>query len=177
MGKCLQDRIKSIEQYRPYISYKDGLFILKIRFKKACKVVTTDDERVAYAKDDNDEHLHWFVSNIEDADLIFDIIDDTIAVNQELEKKIIFYKEKVKELQELILSDVSYEKLLTLQFTFQEPKRSKKQTKKQSQIQNETEEGTIQDTIVKGIENMPTEIINTDVKSDIDEKISKAIGG
>ena len=130
MAKSFQDRIKELQDYRPDIMYKDGAFILKIKFKKNWQIIKPKDEReVAYSKDDSVEDLHWYVSTIEDSDKIFDLIDETISINKEFEKKSGLYKEKVKELQELFLSDISYDRLKTIQFVIPD-KESKAKPKK-----------------------------------------------
>lgn len=178
MGKGILDRIKELDEYRPDISYKDGAFILKLRFKTGWTIIQPDDERVAYAKDDKVAGLHWYVSSIEDCDMIFDIVEETIAVNKEMEKKLLLYKEKVKELQDIFLSDIQYEKLITLQFTFPDTtKKGKSRQKPKQQVQEESsvieqnEENT-EPNIVEA--SVPTEI-KTDELSDIDKKIAEAL--
>ena len=81
MAKSFQDRIKDLQDYRPDITYKDGAFILKIRFKKNWQIIQPkNDNEVAYSKDDKIDDLHWYVSTIEDSDKVFDLIDETIAL-------------------------------------------------------------------------------------------------
>ena len=138
MAKSFQDRIKELQDYRPDIMYKDGAFILKIRFKKNCQIIKPKDEReVAYSKDDTVEDLHWYVSTIENSDKIFDLIDETISINKEFEKKSGLYKEKVKELQELFLSDIPYDKLKTIQFVIPDKETKSKPKKNLTKVQKE----------------------------------------
>lgn len=136
MGKSFQDRIKELQDYRPDIMYKDGAFIMKIRFNKNWRIIEPKDDTVAYSKDEQVENLHWFVSTIEDSDKLFDLVDEIISINKEFEKKANLYKEKVKELQELFLSDTPYEKLKLVQFVINDketkPKGKKAKQKKQS---------------------------------------------
>jgi len=189
MTKTFQDRIKDLQDYRPDIMYKDGAFVLKIRFKKNWQIIKPRDENVvAYSKDDNVEDLHWYVSTIEDSDKIFDLIDETIAINKEFEKKSSLYKEKVKELQELFLSDISYDKLKTIQFvipdkeTKQKPKKqlAKTQKEKQSKLVEElpmTPDECAQDK-AQIPENIKIEENHNDQEytGDIDALIEQAIG-
>ena len=138
MAKSFQDRIKELQDYRPDIMYKDGAFILKIRFKKNWQIIKPKDEReVAYSKDDTVEDLHWYVSTIENSDKIFDLIDETISINKEFEKKSGLYKEKVKELQELFLSDIPYDKLKTIQFVIPDKETKSKPKKNLTKVQKE----------------------------------------
>ena len=189
MAKSFQDRIKDLQDYRPDIMYKDGAFVLKIRFKKNWQIIKPRDENVvAYSKDDNVEDLHWYVSTIEDSDKIFDLIDETIAINKEFEKKSSLYKEKVKELQELFLSDISYDRLKTIQFvipdkeTKQKPKKqlTKTQKEKQSKLVEElpmTPDECAQDK-TQIPENIKIEENHNDQEytGDIDALIEQAIG-
>ena len=171
MAKSFQDRIKDLQDYRPDITYKDGAFILKIRFKKNWQIIQPkDDNEVAYSKDDKIDDLHWYVSTIEDSDKVFDLIDETIAVNKEFEKKSSLYKEKVKELQELFLSDIPYEKLKTVQFVIQD-KETKPKAKKTAKTKASTTE-----TVVKPDNIVEPQESDEEYKGDIDAMIEQALG-
>ena len=138
MGKNLQERIKDIENYRPNITFQDGAIIIKIQFKKGWQILQPENsELVAFSKDDNINGLYWYVALLEHSDFIFDSIEQTIAVNQEMEKKIELYETKIQELKDLFLSDVSFEKLQTLQFVFNNPNKPKRAYNKSKKIQEE----------------------------------------
>ena len=179
MAKGLQDRIKDLSDYRPDIAYKDGAFILKIKFDKNWRIIEPSDDDIAYAKDDNVPNLHWYVSTIENTDKLFDLIEETIELNKEFEKKAGLYKEKVKELQELFLSDIPYDKLKTIQFVIPEPiAKPKPKTKKtQPKTQKKSEETTVSETAVV-VDNTPADV-NTSSEpytGDIDKLIEQALG-
>lgn len=137
MAKTLQDRIKDLEDYRPDITYKDGAFILKIKFNERWQLIKPKDKDVAFAPDERVKDLYWYCSTIENSDKLFDLIDETIAVNKEFEKKTALYKEKVKELQELFLSDISYERLKQVQFVIQDKETKPKAKKTANKVQKE----------------------------------------
>lgn len=131
MSKSLQERIKDLADYRPNITYKDGTFILKIVFSEHWQIIEPKDTKVvAYSKDDKIPNMYWYASTIEDSDKLFDLIEETIEVNKEFEKKASLYKEKVKELQELFLGDISYDKLKSIQFVIPEKTVQQKKTQK-----------------------------------------------
>ena len=189
MAKSFQDRIKDLQEYRPNIMYKDEAFILKIRFKKNWQIIKpTDENIVAYSKDDNIEGLHWYVSTIEDSDKIFDLIDETISINKEFEKKSGLYKEKVKELQELFLSDISYDRLKTIQFVIPDkesktkPKRGLTKTQKEKQTKLAEELPMTPDECVQEKPQIPDNIKieeshdDQEYTGDIDALIEQAIG-
>lgn len=183
MAKSFQDRIKDLEDYRPNITYKDGAFILKIKLNKNWQIISPKSEKVAYAKDEKIPDLHWYVSAIEDSDELFDLIDETIAINKEFEKKSALYKEKVKELQELFLSDISYEKLKLVQFVIQDKETKPKAKKTTNKVQKEKqpkvteEEPVVPEEIT---EEKPEVEVNNEVdepySGDIDDAIEKALG-
>lgn len=197
MAKSFQDRIKALEDYRPNITYKDGAFILKIKFNKNWQIIKPKGEEVAYAKDDKIPDLHWYVSSIEDSDKLFDLIEETIAINKEFEKKSALYKEKVKELQELFLSDISYEKLKLVQFVIQDKetkpkakkttnkpqKADKKEEVKVEQGNTSVESGSSQDSAYISVDSGNisfssggSDSTNTAYTGDIDSIIEQALG-
>lgn len=184
MGKSFQERVKDLEEYNPNITFKDGAFILRIQFKKSWSIMEPDNpDEVAYGTDDHDKTWHIYVSTIENSDKVFDLIDETIAVNREMEKKVSLYKEKVKELQELFLSDIPYDKLVQIQFTFPEKKGKNKKGKTQASETNEiseTNETTPKNTETNSIINNvveDTEPAEEKGTSYIDQQIAKVIGG
>lgn len=183
MGKSLQDRIKDLEDYRPDITYKDGAFILKIKYNERWQIIKPKDKDVACSPDDKVKDLYWYCSTIENSDKLFDLIDETIAVNKEFEKKTVLYKEKVKELQELFLSDLSYEKLKMIQFVFADdakkpkPKKTLNKAQKEKQAKMVEEQPMTPDECVSG---QPEVEVNNEVDEtytgDIDDAIEKALG-
>lgn len=164
MGKSLQEHIKDLDIYMPHIEYVAGKFILKLTFKEGWSVINNYQDVVASAPDENIKGLYWFVSEIDDIDTLFDIIEETISVNKEVEKKLLFYNEKVKELEELIMSDISYDKLLTLQFTFTKPKKTTKAKKVVEEVADQKE---------PDVKNTETE---TNELNDIDKKVAEVLG-
>lgn len=167
MGKTLQDRIKNLSGYKPDISFTNNMFILKIMFKDGWTVIQPENtDKIAFAKDKSTKCLYWYVSSIEDADSVFDLIEDTIAVNKELEKKIELYKLKIHELQELFLSNESYERLSTLEFVI-----PNKQRKKQSKPKKTV--GKSNSDIVGGMVDEQKTSTPTETVSEIDRKINE----
>lgn len=184
MGKNLQERIKDIEEYRPNITFQDGALVVKIIYKKNWQVLQPEDtETIAFSKDDNVPDLYWYVALLENADYIFDLIEKTIAVNKEMEKKISLYETKINELRELFLSDMSYEKLETLQFVFHTPKnkrsynKTKKVVEQTDQILTTIEPTTEEILIDNPYSEEPLTIKQEDITFDneIDNKINQAI--
>lgn len=180
MAKTFQDRIKALEDYRPDITYKDGAFILKIVFNERWQIIAPKDKDVAHALDDKVKTLHWYASTIENSDKLFDLIDETIAVNKEFEKKSSLYKEKVKELQELFLSDISYERLKQVQFVIKDKETKPKAKKTVNKVQKDKQVKSAEEQLMTPedcVEEKP-DVENTDenYKGDIDSIIEQALG-
>ena len=105
------------------------------------------------------------------------------ARKKEMEKKISLYEIKINELRELFLSDMSYEKLETLQFVFNTPKnkrsynKTKKVVEQTEQILTTIEPTTEEVLIDNPYYEEPLTIKQEDITFDneIDNKINKAI--
>jgi hypothetical protein len=180
MGKSFQDRIKELEEYNPDITYKDGAFILKIKFKEHWQIIEADGKEVACSQDDKDHTLYWYCSNIENSDKLLDLIDETISVNKEYEKKTTLYKKKVKELQELFLSDISYEKLKLVKFIIddKETKPKAKKSPSKAQKNKQSKPSSIEQPKLDKSPNGMSETVSNDENytGDIDNAIEKALG-
>ena len=166
--KILMDKIKQLEEFKPDMSFKDGMFILKLNYKTSWSIIKPNDDTIAYAADENVSGLHWYVCNLDNIDDLFLLIENTINVNREMEKKINLYKEKVKVLQELFLGDTPYEDLLQIQFVI--PEAAKKRGRPKKNVKD-----TINEINVVEKENINEENNNSETISDIDKKIAEAM--
>jgi hypothetical protein len=165
------NRIQELNEYRPIIKYQDGSVILIIKFNKNWRILKPIDDKIAYAPDDKKEGVHWYVSNIVDSDKLFDLIEETIVINKEMEKKMSLYKTMVNQLQELFLSDITYDKLLTLRFTYDDESKRKKK-KKNSQKEEIVE--TVENNKNEIVENSETNETN-ESNNDIDKKLAEVL--
>ena len=104
---------------------------------------------------------------------LFNLIDATIEYNLDLQKKLILFKEKTEELQE-IFSNEDYETLKTIEFKITKKEAKKKTVKKtKKKIQEKTKKNTVKkrqktetkeskDTTEEIIENNLNQIETTD---------------
>ena len=163
----LSEKIKGLEEFQPDMSFKQNMLILKLIFNTKWSIIKPENDKIAYAPDENIAGLHWYVTEIDNIDELFQLIEMTISVNKEMEKKLKLYQVKVKELQDLFVSDVPYESLVNIQFIIPEINTPKKRgrPKKGNQVTNE--EIDVETNIVTNIE--------VDVDNNIDSKIKEAL--
>ena len=163
----LSEKIKGLEEFQPDMSFKQNMLILKLIFNTKWSIIKPENDKIAYAPDENIAGLHWYVTEIDNIDELFQLIEMTISVNKEMEKKLKLYQVKVKELQDLFVSYVPYESLVNIQFIIPEINTPKKRgrPKKGNQVTNE--EIDVETNIVTNIE--------VDVDNNIDSKIKEAL--
>lgn len=135
----LQDRIKAVQQYFRGLDIKETLFIVRIVYPSKWTAYNREDEviKVAKAEGRNNEWYYYAETNEVDIEDIFDLIDDTIKTNEAVYQKIELMKVKMEELKDLFQSE-SLERLQTLEFVFNDSKRSKR--KKQVKIEKPSQE-------------------------------------
>lgn len=122
--------------------YNDAL-IVKMQYPTKWKEYGSLDDKIRTARSEEEPNLVYYYadSNISSYDDIFNLIEETIRVNQEMKLKLELLKDKFEELKE-IFSDKPYEVLKTLEFSFKEPLKTKgkrKYTKRKKVAQNAQE--------------------------------------
>ncbi|MBP5725204.1 MAG: hypothetical protein J6X18_16725 [Bacteroidales bacterium] len=153
------------------------------------------EQNVVCAKVDKDG-TYCYMSEVSNGiKPIFDVIDETIRYNEELEKKVELLKEKAEELKELFATR-SYAELLGLEFVLKdvskpEPQKNKRQPKsgkKMSQKPNAEPIGAKSEDCVKsgdGELEIPFELskpetvtvtVGVSKESEIDKKIAAVLG-
>ena len=122
--------------------YNEAL-IVKMQYTTKWKEYGSLDDKIRTARSEEEPNLVYYYadSNISSYDDIFNLIEETIRVNQEMKLKLELLKDKFEELKE-IFSDKPYEVLKTLEFSFKEPLKTKgkrKYTKRKKVAQNAQE--------------------------------------
>lgn len=143
--KNLQDRIMQMSPYFRGLDVYNDAIMVKVEFPSQWKVFDSEDKRIKITPSDNDNDVIFYYGNSSEVTYedIFDLIENTIATNEELTKKLRLLQDKINELKELF-STSSYDDLVTLQFSIGrkiKPKRKyvKKRLKHDDEINN-TEE-------------------------------------
>ena len=128
-----EKRLKELNGYDISFEIKQGYYHIGIVYQEGWNVLAPDNEFI-YVEERNG--VYHYIGSINDIKIedIFKAIDTTIEYNMDLQKKLILFKQKTDELQQLFANE-DYEKLQTLNFVFREEKENKKLTKKSNNKQ------------------------------------------
>lgn len=115
----------NIVEYAAYnlsMRIQDGYYIFTLHYPQKWKGIAPEDGGAIHVvNDDSDPTVFYYMTEVSNGvDEIFELVDETISYNRELELKASLIKEKVKELEELFISE-SYDRLLNLRFVIDDP--------------------------------------------------------
>ena len=179
--QTLQDRIKAIQDYFRGIEVKETLFILRVSLPYRWSAYNRDDEVIKVAKSDvpqaNKTDAEWFYyADVNEVDLneMFDLVEETIRTNEEVNQKIELMKVRMEELKDIFQNE-TLERLQTLEFTFAEPQKRKKKTKQKAK----TEQAVTKKDIAEEVKteepqetNTTSDIINIDELEELEKQWS-----
>lgn len=145
----LQKKLIQLSEYKCSFKYVESYFLVSMVYPESWSVIPSEDRTIEVADEDG---VTFYAAPIEtDIENAFKLIDDTIAYNLDVEKKMALLKYNIGKLQELF-AEKDLEELETIEFTFKSKKTSKstavqpKKTKKTSKsarkknVKQETEE-------------------------------------
>ena len=123
-----EDKLKKLNDYNIAFEIKQGYYHISLAYNPNWNVLIPDNKNI-YIEERNG--IHHYIALVENVNIgeIFKCVEETINYNKDLERKLILFKEKAKELQD-IFSKEEYDKLKTLEFTFPIQKKTIKKTKK-----------------------------------------------
>ena len=123
-----EKRLKELNGYDISFEIKQGYYHVALVYEEGWNVLAPDNEFI-YVEERNG--VYHYIGSADDVKLddIFATIDATINYNMDLQKKLILFKEKTQELQELFANE-DFEKLQTIEFVFAEKEEAKKPIKK-----------------------------------------------
>ena len=138
----LNDRIERIKHYFVFfnVSAEDDATYVVVKIPQTWKIPDSNALKETYKVQVAPmSNGMCFATEIENgADCVFDAVDYVIKFNKSLEERKVLLNEKLTELQKLFVSE-DIEKLKTLSFTFDEPKKGKKASKKEAPVVDQTE--------------------------------------
>jgi len=130
----LQERMNNMKSYFRGIEMYNEALMVKVVFPDRWKCYPSADGRIKVAESETEANVLFYYADSKDStyDDIFDLIEETIKENEEINLKLLLLKTKVGELQELF-SNKSYEELQTLEFTFAKQKKTRKKPSKKKE--------------------------------------------
>lgn len=136
----LQEKIISLSEYKLGFNIYSGHTIINVTYPKEWSVIKPDNQQIAFAQDEVNTETYFYSAPITfDMNNIFEIIEATIEFNKEMEKKILLFQEKQKELQNIFIEE-SYETLETLTFSFKKKRKSQKSTPTETVVEKTVKE-------------------------------------
>jgi hypothetical protein len=130
-----EKKLKDLNGYNISFEIKQGYYHIALEYDENWSILNSDNENI-YIQEKNG--LYHYIASTDSVKVedMFNLIDTTIKYNLDLEKKLILFKQKTEELQELF-SNEEYDTLQTIEFKFKKKNTLKKTTRK---TKNKTEE-------------------------------------
>lgn len=136
----LQEKIISLSEYKLGFNIYSGHTIINVTYPKEWSVIKPENQEITFAQDEVNTETYFYSAPITfDINNIFEIIEATIEFNKEMEKKILLFQEKQKELQNIFIEE-SYETLETLTFSFKKKRKSQKSTPTETVVEKTVKE-------------------------------------
>lgn len=124
----LQDKLIELAPYNVGCKIMDGYFLITIVFKPKWTIIDVEDPKIECGLQ-GDTYCYCAPVEGDYIDKVFEVIDETIQYNLDLQKKVELFQAKIKELQQ-IFAEQDLETLETIEFTFKKPKRKYVKTTK-----------------------------------------------
>ena len=121
----LQKKLIQLSEYKCSFKYVESYFLVSMVYPESWSVIPSEDKTIEVADEDG---VTFYAAPIEtDIENAFKLIDDTIAYNLDVEKKMALLKYNIGKLQELF-AEKDLEELETIEFTFKPKKVEKEST-------------------------------------------------
>lgn len=133
----MQDILIELSEYNVTCQIQKGWFLIGVKFNDDWQVLEPVNKQIEFCENNGMQYYGAPLENVS-LDEVFQCIRETIDYNKDLEKRLILFQEKVKELREIFKNE-DYNSLKTLEFKVKKPK--EKNTKKNKKC---TEENNIE---------------------------------
>lgn len=121
----LQKKLIQLSEYKCSFKYVESYFLVSMIYPESWSIIPSEDRTIEVADEDG---VTFYAAPIEtDIENAFKLIDDTIAYNLDVEKKMALLKYNIGKLQELF-AEKDLEELETIEFTFKPKKIEKEPT-------------------------------------------------
>lgn len=162
-----ENRLKELSDYDIGFEIKQGYYHISIVFDEKWEILEPDNESIYVEKRNGVYHYIAPADSVTIAEM-FKTVDATIDYNMDLQKKLLLFRKKTEELQEIFANE-SLEVLETIEFKYglkkkeqQKKKRGRKPKKQEEESKNLTEELKEQVTENKENEFQETKPLNED---------------
>lgn len=122
----LNEQLMRLKDYNVGFNIYEGSVIVNVTYKKGWDIIPVDNSDVEMFCEDG--KYYYCMPIDKDINLIFGFIEDTIKYNQDMEKKIQLFNQKVDELKQLFINE-SYDSLLSLSFDMRKGKKRRRTDK------------------------------------------------
>ena len=140
-----ENKLKELSGYDIGFEIKQGYYHISIVFDEDWNILEPDNESIYVEKRNGVYHYIAPADNVTIAEM-FKTVDTTIDYNMDLQKKLLLFKKKTEELQEIFANE-TLEVLETIEFKYglkkkEQPKkkRGRKPKKEEEESKNLTEE-------------------------------------
>lgn len=122
----LQKKLIQLSEYKCSFKYVDSYFLVSMTYPENWSIIPSEDRTIEVAEENG---VTFYAAPIEtDIEVAFTLIDDTIAYNLDVEKKMALLKYNIGKLQELF-AEKDLDELETIEFVFK-PQKDKTTQKK-----------------------------------------------
>ena len=123
----LQKKLIQLSEYKCSFKYVESYFLVSMVYPENWSIIPCEDKSIDVAEEGG---VTFYAALIEtDINKAFELIDDTISYNLDVEKKMNLLKFNINKLQEMF-STMDLEELETIEFVTTRPKVSKNKEKK-----------------------------------------------
>ena len=135
----LQKKLIQLSEYKCSFKYVESYFLVSMVYPENWSIIPCEDKSIDVAEEDG---VTFYAAPIEtDINKAFELIDDTILYNLDVEKKMNLLKFNINKLQEMFAT-MDLEELETLEFVTTTPKVRKNTEKKSTKVKKVTKKMT-----------------------------------
>lgn len=149
----LQKKLIQLSEYKCSFKYVESYFLVSMVYPENWSIIPCEDKSIDVAEEDG---VTYYAALIEtDINKAFELIDDTISYNLDVEKKMNLLKFNINKLQEMF-STMDLEELETIEFVTTKSKVSKNKEKKSTKTKKVAKKVTskkkkVEDTVTEDV--------------------------